>query len=432
MPEVFMACRRGFMPSLCAGITRPAAQYSFISALCRPGTENNRRSCKNGGNPHMSYRKPPRRQRRGAASRWRILPRLALAIFAVTVLLLRTDAGQRLELLLQQAAQNKTLSALALFLALPGSEAPDSDTRPADEPGLSAGSSPAAESPAPEDTQAAQITLPESAAPELPAELPPSNVTSVTIDGKADGYTGSGSIYIQNRSDYDIDIPSLLKAEDGVRLSGDEVQVLIVHTHGSESYTPDPYNNYTPTDTDRTTDTRYNVVRVGDEICSVLESRGIKTLHSKTLHDSPAYSGSYDRALEDISARMKENPSIKAVIDVHRDAMITQNGTKYKTVAEVNGETTAQLMLVCGTDGGGLVHDNWKKNLSFQMKLQDRLNTEYPGLMRPINIRNERFNQHVTLGSMLLEVGTSGNSLPEALASARLFANALADELLSR
>ena len=120
------------------------------------------------------------------------------------------------------------------------------------------------------------------------------------------------------------------------------------------------------------------------------------------------------------------------VIDVHRDAMVTQNGTKYKTVAEVNGETTAQLMFVCGTDGGGLVHDSWRKNLSFQMKLQDRLNTEYPGLMRPINIRDERFNQHVTLGSMLLEVGTSGNSLPEALSSARLFANALADELLSR
>ncbi len=378
-----------------------------------------------------------RARRRGSVNRWRALPRAAFSIFAAAVILTRTGAADKLESLVGQWSQNEGLNGALLAMALPGGTAGSEDG-----PLQDAGDPPAVDEPAagPDgaepvpgtDAPPDQIERADSPPPEIIADLPPADVASVTIDGKDDGYPGSGSIYIQNRSQYDIDIPALLKADDGVRLSGDDVQVLIMHTHGSEAYTPDPFNNYTPTDTDRTTDTNYNVVRVGDEIAAILEDRGIKTVHSRTLHDSPAYNGSYNRALDDITAYVKEYPSIKVVIDVHRDAMVTQNGTKYKTVAEVGGETTAQLMFVCGTDGGGLVHDNWRQNLSFQMKLQDRLNTAYPGLMRPINIRDERFNQHVTPGSMLLEVGTSGNSLPEALSSARLFANALADELLSR
>ena len=364
----------------------------------------------------MPYRKRPRRRASRPKNRWAVLPRMALCIFAASYLLIRSGAVHKLGVMLEARRGEQSVTDVLLSMSAQESQPPNTDEPVPDED---------------ENTPAAQIALPESAPPEIFADLPPANVTSVTIDGKSSGYVGSGSVYIQNRSKYEIDIPALLAAEDGVKLSGDDVQVLIMHTHGSEAYTPDPFNNYTPTDTDRTTDTRYNVVRVGEEIKSVLESRGIKTVHSTKLHDSPAYNGSYNRALEDISAQIKEHPSIKVVIDVHRDAMETQNGTKYKTVAEINGETMAQLMFVAGTDGGGLSHDNWKSNLSFQMKLQNRLNTTYPGLMRPLNIRDERFNQHVTLGSML-EVGTSGNSLPEALASVRLFANALADELLSR
>ncbi len=374
----------------------------------------------------MQHHRHSRGRRGRAAGRWRILPQMAFGIFAAAVIVTRTGAADKFEAFVARSAQNERLGGALLTLALPGasfSDEPAQDAAPAGDD---------AQPPSPGSAPPAQIAAADSAPPELFPGLPPANVTSVTIGGKDDGYPGSGAVYIQNRSKYDVDIPALLGAADGVRLSGDDVQVLIVHTHGSEAYTPDAQHAYTPTDTDRTTDSRYNVVRVGEEICGVLEARGIKTLHSTLLHDSPAYSGSYNRALDDITARVKAHPSIKVVIDVHRDAMVTQSGVKYKTVAEVNGETLAQLMFVCGTDGGGLVHSGWKNNLSFQMKLQNRLNTACPGLMRPITIRNERFNQHVTRGSMLLEVGTSGNSLPEALASARLFADALADELLSR
>ncbi len=280
---------------------------------------------------------------------------------------------------------------------------------------------------APQTQAAADVSeaaLPQGGAPAA------ANIAAISIDGSGGAYDGSGAVYIKNETDYSIDIPALLNQKTEIAISSKETAVLIVHTHGSEAYTPDAANWYEPTDTDRTTDTNYNVVRVGAQIEKILNEKGIKTIHATVLNDSPSYNGAYNRTLEVISQTMKENPSIKFVIDVHRDAMVTASGKKYKTVAQINGRQAAQLMLVAGTDAGGLTHDHWRENLAFMTKVQQKMNTIYPGIMRPINIRAARFNEHVTTGSMLLEVGTSGNSLDEALYSASLFADTLGDMLL--
>ena len=186
---------------------------------------------------------------------------------------------------------------------------------------------------------------------------------------------------------------------------------------------------YTPTENERTTDTRYNVVRVGDELQKVLEENGVQAMHIRDIFDSPAYSGSYDRSLAAIEDALAANPTIKVVIDVHRDSILTDDGTAYKTSCTIDGEEMAQLMFVVGTDEGGLYHPDWQQNLNYVTGLQYQLNRAYPGLMRPVNLRTQRFNQHASPGSMLVEVGSSGNTMPEALAAIRLFGQTLADDL---
>lgn len=248
------------------------------------------------------------------------------------------------------------------------------------------------------------------------------NITISSDDGSGDK---AANVFIQNKSGIDINISDYLKKPLPISLAPKGVQVLIVHTHGSESYTPTSENYYIPSETDRTLDTHFNVVRVGDEIETILEKNGISVLHIREIFDSPSYSGSYTRSLEAISSALKSNPSIRVIMDIHRDSMISKNGTKYKTTAQINGKSAAQLMFVTGTDGGGLSHDNWRKNLTFQAKIHQAMNSNYPGIMRPMIIRKERFNQHVSYGSMLLEVGTSGNTLEEAVYSASLFADTL-------
>lgn len=245
----------------------------------------------------------------------------------------------------------------------------------------------------------------------------------------ADGYHSSGTVYFKNETDYAIDIAALLQKDSPVALGQEGVQVLVMHTHGTEAYTPSPGHTYTASGEYRTTDSSANMLRVGKEICDRLNARGISAVHSTTLNDYPAYNGSYNRALKDIQSYVNKYPSIRLVIDVHRDA-ISSGGTYYKTAADIDGVQTAQLMFVTGTDAGGLSHDGWRDNLTFQAQLHDRLNSTYPGIMRPMSIRASRFNQHVRTGSMLLEVGACGNTLEEALAAAAVFAETLADVLL--
>lgn len=239
------------------------------------------------------------------------------------------------------------------------------------------------------------------------------------------------TLTINNDTSYEVNVEECLADPLTIRadIKSGEPQVLIVHTHGSESYKPDAAFPYTPTENERTTDTRFNVVRVGDELAGVLEAQGIKTMHVRDIFDTPTYSGSYDRSLAAINAALDEHPSIQVVIDVHRDSILTDAGVAYKTECTIGGEQMAQLMFVVGTNDGGLEHDNWRDNLRYVTGLQYDLNQTYPGLMRPVNLRTQRFNQHARAGSMLVEVGSSGNTLSEALASIRLFGNVLADNL---
>lgn len=256
------------------------------------------------------------------------------------------------------------------------------------------------------------------------------NIVELTISPQVEtGYDVFGKVFVKNQTKFALDLASLLKSAPKLKFSTSGPAVLIIHTHGTEAYTQSGAYSYEPSDTDRTLDKRYSVIRVGSAIEEILKKRGIETVHITDIFDYPTYSGSYNRALEAISAQMKKTPSIKVVIDIHRDAMIAKDGTKYKTVADIGDEKAAQIMFVCGSSEGGLPHSKWKENFKLVLALQARLSEKYPDLMRPIDLRKERFNQHVTTGSMLVEFGTSGNTLDESLVSARLFGEELAAAL---
>lgn len=230
-------------------------------------------------------------------------------------------------------------------------------------------------------------------------------------------------LYISNLAKADISVSELLALPEEKKTG----KVLILHTHGCEAYTPTKENNYNPTSDFRTADTRFNVVAVGDKIEEILKSKGISVIHDRTLCDYPFYNDSYANSLALGKSYVEADPDIDIILDVHRDSIEGSGGEQIKTVG---AENTAQLMLVVGTDKSGLEHPLWRQNLSFALKLQKRISASYPSLMRPINLRAQRFNQHLTCGSLILEVGTDGNTLEEALNAASIFADELAGYLL--
>jgi len=224
----------------------------------------------------------------------------------------------------------------------------------------------------------------------------------------------------------DIDVAAIFNEPLGLKFKG-APQILIIHTHSTESYTPDEGDVYIETDITRTLNSNYNVVRVGEELARALGERGFSVMHDRGVYDYPSYSGSYSRSLTAIESYLKLYPSIKVVIDLHRDALMDAEGNIYKTAVKINGKSSAQVMLVVGTGDGGSNNPRWKENLKLAFHLQAAMNTKYEGLARPINISPERYNQHVAEASILVEVGCNGNTLEEALYSARLFADAAAD-----
>lgn len=185
---------------------------------------------------------------------------------------------------------------------------------------------------------------------------------------------------------------------------------------------------YAPSDNHRTLESEKNMLRIGDEIAEVLTAKGISVVHDRNLYDYPNYSGAYNRSLASIENYLAQYPTISFVLDVHRDAVEDADGNEYKLLC-AEEPNAAQLEFVIGSDGGGLSHDKWRENVKLACAVQENLLAQYPTLMRPIVVRNSRYNQHMTTGSLLLEVGTAGNSLEEAIVAARIFAEGFAETI---
>ena len=237
--------------------------------------------------------------------------------------------------------------------------------------------------------------------------------TSTLTNGKIQ----VGNVIINNYSKHVLDLNELkIASKFGIK---DTTNFLLYHTHTSETYT---INNDIYSDYYRTENENYNMISVGKVLKSELNDKGYNCVHDKTLHDYPSYNGAYKASLETVEKRLKEN-NFDFLIDIHRDAI--SSDSNFRPVAEIKGESVAKLMFVVGTDSGGLSHDKWIENLKLAILIQNRANEMYPGLFRELHLSSSRYNQHISNGALILEVGATGNSLEEAQNSMKYFANVI-------
>lgn len=262
------------------------------------------------------------------------------------------------------------------------------------------------------------------------------------VKGKTseESYTGGGTIVtfenVQVQSKipedfYTLNIEKLLEEKADLKISdASQPTVLIYHSHSTESYTLLDAGFYTESSNSKTKDISRNMVRVGDEICKILEERGIGVIHDREIHDS-SYNEAYDSSRKSVQDYLEKYPSIEITIDVHRDSITYKNGTKVKPTATVNGKKAAKMMIISGCEHGSVENfPNWEYNLRFSCAVTNKLASMYDGLMRPILFSERKYNMDLTKNSFLLEIGTDANTLDEACYSGRLFADALAELLL--
>ncbi len=260
--------------------------------------------------------------------------------------------------------------------------------------------------------------------------VPEGHVPIIPMDLSLSAY---GSQYINNSTGYRPNVAALLEMDLGgggaVPMNNrPTVEVLIIHTHGTESYQSDGAISVPKGDEDaRSTDTEKNVVAIGKTVSDILNKNGIGTVHCTVMHDSLQYKDSYARAEETIRRYLAEYPTIKLVIDIHRDSIIRSSGEMVKPVAELDGKSAAQLMCVVGSEWEGSAYPNWERNLSLALKLRENLNQKCENICRPVFLKSHTYNQEIAPYSLLIEVGADGNSLTEAQRSAELLSRSLCE-----
>lgn len=298
-------------------------------------------------------------------------------------------------------------------------------------------------SPAPGPT--AQPARPASGSSALPGETPPPAATPAPVSdppagagkivsahyqqGSGEGYIPCGTASIKNCTALpDTEVAQIITGglPFAIDPASEDPQVLIMHTHATETYELADNGWYDPDFTCRSTDTAVNMVAVGARIAAQLNAAGIVTLQDATLHDYPSYNGSYAKSNETVRRYLAEYPSIKVVLDVHRDAIEQPDGTRVKPLAEIDGKACAQVMIICGADKNGNL-PNFRENLRFAAAWQAVMERRSPGLTRPVLFDYRYYNQDLTTGSLLIEVGGHANTLEEALNAGDLVGAALAE-----
>lgn len=257
------------------------------------------------------------------------------------------------------------------------------------------------------------------------AESPPPEITDIP-EPEPVTFTAEDAHMLEMTygCDYRPDLEALLLQPLQWDLRGDEPTVLIIHTHTTEGYTKAPGEAYVESSAFRTLDENYNMISVGDRLTQILTAGGVTVIHDRDLHDYPSYNGSYTRTRTVISGWLEQYPTIRLVLDLHRDASGDLNN-QMRTAVTVDGVDVARLMIVTGTDASGLNHPNWQENLALGTKLQVVLEQQTPGITRPINLRSSRFNQDLSPGALLIEVGAAGNSHEEAVRAAEKLGEAI-------
>ncbi len=235
-------------------------------------------------------------------------------------------------------------------------------------------------------------------------------------------------VAIRNKSGVAVNVASSLAHTPalGLTADSDQPQVLIVHTHTTECYMSYDAGFYNPDDPTRTDDPERNMVAVGERVAAQLKQAGIGVVHDTAIHDQP-YNGAYSHSKAAVEAYLKQYPSIRVVLDLHRDAVYKDSTTYIKPTATVNGKKAAQLMIIVGMKNTARVPNaHTAENLAFGLRLQQRLHRTYPGLARPLLLADARYNQQLSNGSLLIEVGSHASTLDEACYSAELLGGVLA------
>ena len=175
-------------------------------------------------------------------------------------------------------AEQPTTPQTAQQPAAPAEQEPETSSEATDETPSEASQSPAVDA-FPENQQPPDdYSIPEEyQGPIIEEDMSVSDTT---------GYLSFGAGVIKNSTSLsDEEAQQYLEAENPVQIDSDGPQVLIMHTHATESFEPYDTDTYDTRHTWRTTDNTQNIVAAGEVMAEAIRSYGIEEQNDETQHD---------------------------------------------------------------------------------------------------------------------------------------------------
>lgn len=265
-----------------------------------------------------------------------------------------------------------------------------------------------------------QVNIPENTNPEIPVIPVQTHWDPVT-------FTAEDAALISYRKicRCTVDVEEQLLQPLKWDLTESDAKVLIIHSHVSEAYTKSQGEDYVISEDYRTDDENYNMVAIGKRVAELLRASGVEVIHDTTSFEVPNTDYAYDTARDVLEKYLREDPDITLVLDLHRDAALTEEGNQWGPTVNVDGEETARMAFAVGTNCYLGTQSHWKDNLSLTLKLQVQLEKMFPGITREILISSSSYNQDLPANFMLVEVGAAGNTFQEAMNAAQRLAEGL-------
>ncbi len=207
--------------------------------------------------------------------------------------------------------------------------------------------------------------------------------------------------------------------ENDIKITKEQPQILIYHTHSSETYSDSPEGNY------HSTNIANSVMAVGESLCDELNKRGWGVIHTIKYNDLK-YNEAYANSANTIKSILSQHNSVKIAIDLHRDgkSLKTQevkNDIHENSTIDIDGESVAKFFLVVGQR-----NDNVSELKRQAQGITDLAEKKYPGLVQPVVTKQYgRYNQYLTESGLLIEIGNNATSTKEALATTKYVAEIL-------
>jgi len=204
--------------------------------------------------------------------------------------------------------------------------------------------------------------------------------------------------------------------------TGGKKIVYVYNTHNRESW----YSETKPIGTSVDHPTR-NISLVGKHLAEALNDRGIGAnvskddIYQELLNKNMDYALSYAQSLQVVKAAVEGNRELHYFFDLHRDT-----APRDRTTATIKGKTYARVMFVIGKR-----NKNFEKNEAFATELHHLMEEMYPELSRGVMEKGAKtdhgeYNQSISPGSLLMEIGGTENTLQESLNTAEALADVFA------